>query len=78
MLSSAPADGAAVSVPYLQYFGTLAGAVLLGRAANANSEDAAMKAQFAKLFDFYMLHVFPVCKGLADTVINGASIVNQD
>ena len=78
MLSYAPAEGAAVSVPYLQYFGTLAGAVLLGQAAHAQTEDAAMTAQFAKLFDFYMLHVFPVCKGLSETVINGASIVNQD
>lgn len=78
LLSYTPEDGAAVSVPYLQYFGTLAGAVLLGRAAYADSKDAVMKAQFNKLFDFYMTHVFPVCKGFAHTVINGASVVNQD
>ena len=84
MLSSDLAAGAAVSVPYLKMFGTIAGGVLLLRAAlaaqgleSAGGGDPAFYEAKIKTAQFYAAHILPQYKGLADMVQSGAGAVTD-
>lgn len=60
---------AAVNMPYLNAFGTIAGGVMLARAAAKGDRNRAMMAAF------YNTHILPSYKGYIDTVLHGAAAV---
>jgi alkylation response protein AidB-like acyl-CoA dehydrogenase len=77
-----PERAAAVAVPYLELFGTVAGGWLMARAAaiaertlgepSADREYLTAKTVTAR---FYGEHVLPQARGLADTVLAGSATV---
>lgn len=79
MLACDPVRGAAVSVPYLQLFGCVAGAHMLARAARAARDwkdgDPAFRESREHLAAFFMAHILPRYKGLLDTVLGGGETV---
>jgi 3-(methylthio)propanoyl-CoA dehydrogenase len=79
MLATAPREGAASAVPYLKLCGTVMGAWLMARAADAASTqlgrgDADAEFLAAKRLTalHYALHVLPLAGALRDTVLRGA------
>lgn len=81
MLGCSPADGAAVSVPYLQLFGIVAGAAMMARSARAAQEwrakggDAGFCDAKAGTAGFFMSHLLPRYRGLLQTVMTGSGAV---
>ena len=77
-----PNAAAAVAVPYLKLFGTVAGGWVMARAAviaKRKLDDANSDADFlsAKMITarFYAEHILPQARALADTVVTGSSSV---
>jgi len=73
---------AAVSVPYLKLWGTVAGGWLMARAASIAETQLAAGAGDAEFYRakiatarFYSEHILPQAGGLASQVVNGASSV---
>lgn len=81
MLGSELRDGAAVSVPYLKMFGTVAGAFMLLRAAHAAQQemeqggDKAFCEDKIKTTRFYILHILPQYKAFDDVISEGSAAV---
>ena len=78
----APQAVAAVSVPYLKLWGTVAAGALMARAAGiaaarlaAGSGDAAFYAAKIATAQFYVAHILPQAAALAQTVTEGAASV---
>jgi hypothetical protein len=80
--AQSPNAVAAVAVPYLKLFGTVAGGWLMARAAviaqgklqDPQSDAAFLSGKIASA-RFYAEHVLPQACGLADTVMSGSSSV---
>ena len=80
--AASPKGAAAVAVPYLKLFGTVAGGWVMARAAiiaHGKLGDAQNDASFlsAKITTarFYAEHILPQARAYADTVVSGSSSV---
>jgi 3-(methylthio)propanoyl-CoA dehydrogenase len=78
-LGKDPAEAAAGSVPYLKMFGTVAGAWLLGRAAEAaRTEDPAFAAAKQSTARFFAEQYLPAAAALLAAVRGGATVTGLD
>jgi hypothetical protein len=80
--SASPNEAAAVAVPYLKLFGTVAGGWLMGRAAviahrtlQAPQGDSSFLSAKIATARFYAEHILPQARAYADTVLSGSSSV---
>lgn len=78
MLASGLLQGAAVSVPYLKMFGTVAGAVMLARAAHAaRDKDNAFRDSKIMTARFYNAYILPQYKAWHNTIMSGEDVLQE-